>query len=430
MTSKRLIFSILILLFSMSYSLIAQDERTEYLVHFRVGEAVVRKNFHNNDSTISQLINHLNASLQDSTISVVKVRISGHTSPEGAYQRNVYLSGKRVEAVVNIIKEEVPRISNSIEITEEIIPYDRLKSYFEHSDLDEDIKAGAMEILSKEMSLIPYRLGTSDTLYVDARLVELAEYDEGREWRRLERDVFPQLRHAHIYVDTYNKELPLPSLRYEQFPITRTSVVRIEPVMIAQTPAKGKEKEERYDRSLGENLTIKTNGVGWAMLIPNIAIEYDYSQHFSLSIPFYYSGGYDYFSTHTKFRGIVLQPEVRYYFNPNHNIDKSFFLGAHLGVGWYNYALPGKYRIQAHKGYRPAFGGGISCGYALQFKRAPHFGLEFTLGAGVYNAKYDTFYNEPNGAYHQVGVKKTFFGIDNAAVSFTYKLFTKKGGER
>ena len=105
-------------------------------------------------------------------------------------------------------------------------------------------------------------------------------------------------------------------------------------------------------------------------------------------------------------------------------------MGAHLGVGWYNFALGGEYRIQDHKGNRPAFGGGLALGYALDFKKAPRWGMEFSLGAGIYDVKYDIFYNEPNGAYAERGVHDTFIGIDNAAVSFTYKIPVKKEGRK
>ena len=55
----------------------------------------------------------------------------------------------------------------------------------------------------------------------------------------------------------------------------------------------------------------------------------------------------------------------------------------------------------------------------------------FAIGAGVYNAKYDIFYNEHNGPYAETAVQKTFIGIDNASLAFTYKFdINRKGGKR
>ena len=169
-------------------------------------------------------------------------------------------------------------------------------------------------------------------------------------------------------------------------------------------------------------ITVKTNFLGWALLHGNIAVEYDIIPHLSVAVPFYYSGGMDYIKETIKFRGIVLQPEVRYYLRDN----DGFYGGAHFGLGWYNFALDGEFRIQDHKGRRPAIGGGISLGYAMKFKKQPRWGLEFAIGAGVYDVMYDVFYNEPNGAYAEHGMHDTWFGIDNAAISLTYSFPLKK----
>ena len=75
-------------------------------------------------------------------------------------------------------------------------------------------------------------------------------------------------------------------------------------------------------------------------------------------------------------------------------------------------------------------GGGITTGYSFDFKRHPQWGMEFSIGAGVYDVKYDVFYNEPNGAYAEYGVHDTFFGIDYASISLTYKFPLKKEGRK
>ena len=56
--------------------------------------------------------------------------------------------------------------------------------------------------------------------------------------------------------------------------------------------------------------------------------------------------------------------------------------------------------------------------------------MEFALGAGVYSAKYDLFYNEVNGPCAEYGVQDVFVGIDNASVSFVYSFDLRKEGRR
>ena len=106
------------------------------------------------------------------------------------------------------------------------------------------------------------------------------------------------------------------------------------------------------------------------------------------------------------------------------------YVGAHLGLGWYNFALGGEFRIQDHKGRTPAYGGGLGLGYAMNFKKNPRWGMEFALGGGVYKAKYDVFFNENNGPYEDTAVEKVFFGLDNVSVAFTYRFNIRKEGRR
>ena len=57
-------------------------------------------------------------------------------------------------------------------------------------------------------------------------------------------------------------------------------------------------------------LYIKTNAIGWAMFISNVAVEIDITPHLSFQLPIYYSA-VDYFSRELKFRTFAVQPELR-----------------------------------------------------------------------------------------------------------------------
>ena len=169
-------------------------------------------------------------------------------------------------------------------------------------------------------------------------------------------------------------------------------------------------------------ITIKTNAIGWALAATNAAVEIDLARNWSINIPVYFAG-YDYFVNTVKFRGFTVQPEVRYHIPGTSGL----FAGAHIGVGWYNYAF-GDWRIQSAG--RPAYGGGVGLGYRIPFRSNPRWAVEFALGAGAYNAVYDKFYNEPNGPLHEGGIRKIFFGVDNASVSFSYSIDLKKEGRK
>ena len=59
--------------------------------------------------------------------------------------------------------------------------------------------------------------------------------------------------------------------------------------------------------------------------------------------------------------------------------------------------------------------------------------MEFTLGAGVYSRHYDIFHNTPDtkDGLMTHSIRKTYWGLDQAAVTLSYSIdLKKKGGVR
>ena len=166
---------------------------------------------------------------------------------------------------------------------------------------------------------------------------------------------------------------------------------------------------------------LKTNTIGWGLLIANLAGEMDWGKHWSFVLPVYYSAC-NYFTSEVKFRTLTLQPELRYWFRNNHT---GWYTGAHLGASWFNLAAGGDYRYQDHNRCTPALGGGLNGGYRMPMSKNGRWWLEFSLGAGVYQVDYDKFQNRKNGAWiaHE---KKVVFAVDQVAVSVTYRFDRKK----
>ena len=174
------------------------------------------------------------------------------------------------------------------------------------------------------------------------------------------------------------------------------------------------------EQEQGENgaWSIKTNLLPWALLVANAAVEVDFGNHFSLSVPFYYSG-VNWFRSDMKFRVLGTQPEVRYFLRDDF---RGLFFALHATFGWYNIALRGsQYRYQDKSMNSPAFGGGVNVGYKLPFALGDRLGVEFTLGAGYLNLDYDKFYNVDNGRLAGSD-HKNYFGPDNASVGLYYRF--------
>lgn len=390
----------------------AQELSDTLTLYFHRASSVVDTEYKENGPRSEAFFNKIRAIQNIANMDIVSIDLLGTSSPEGLYKYNTRLSERRKNAVLEYLKKNVEvsditfRTNSLVEdwsivadliMRDPQVPYrdqvlEVIRSFEGKQDFEEDIVAALRKIDPKNANTV---------------------------LNYLHENIFPELRacnviaiyHFDYFVDAIIEDIediPLEDFEFEPF---KEDTLRVEPIHI---------------KTFTPFIKVKTNTIGLAMGHANIAVEYAIAEHFSVALPFYYSGGFDYFSPELKFRGIVLQPEARYYIKGN----EGFYVGAHLGVGWYNYALNGEYRIQDHKGNRPAFGGGLGLGYALDFKKAPRWGMEFSLGAGVYDVKYDIFYNEPNGAYAERGVHNTFFGIDNAAVSFTYKIPVKKEGRK
>lgn len=183
-------------------------------------------------------------------------------------------------------------------------------------------------------------------------------------------------------------------------------------------------------RPVARRIIAKTNIPAWGMLWQNAAVEIDILPHFSFELPVYWSP-YDYGKRTLKFRTFSAMPKFRYW--PSADND-GFFVDIHGGFAYYNVALGGDKRYQDHDGDTPALGGGIGLGYRFRLPGAPRWKIELALGAGVYALDYDIFENTRNGLITDRR-RRTFFGIDNFAVSLCYEFYVRprsdrKGGAR
>ena len=221
-------------------------------------------------------------------------------------------------------------------------------------------------------------------------------------------------------VSTYAQQNPLPKPMVEDTIFVSRDIDPQSMVIYLATP-----RETTVSESWQRHIHLKTNAVGWGMLIANMAAEVDLAKHWSFTLPVYYSA-LNYFTSDVKFRTLCFQPEVRYWFCED---NQGWFAGAHFGLAWFNYAKGGEWRYQDRKGRTPLIGGGISGGYRMPITKNHKWWMEFALGAGAYKLHYDIFHNEHNGQRVDTR-KRTFFGIDQVAVSFAYRFDLKKGGKR
>lgn len=432
---KRYII-ILFLLSCVGGAAYAQETRTEFRVDFRVGSAVVEPDYLNNAQRLSEIIDFVDLVNNDPAVEIVSVAFCGTTSPEGSVQLNRQLSQKRLAALERIVRSKVGIPEHLISRNDFHIPWDELKIWVRNSDIAQ--KQTVLDIIDQRPRMVTDRNG----LTVDARMQELRILDEGRVWEVLNKQFFVNMRSASAVITTSRKvDFGVVDMPDEEA-VDQQKVIIPEP---EPTPEPEPEPEpeptpepepelapEPEPEPVSEPVEafmphahLKTNVLGWGLTMANLAAEVDICEHLSFALPIYYSG-MNYFTYNLKFRIFGFQPELRAWLSGRND---GVFFGAHLGVAWYNFAFRDKYRYQDHDRNTPAVGGGVSVGYRMPISKNNRWKVEFTIGGGAYRLHYDTFINEPNGK--QTGVfRKTYVGLDQAAVSFAYTFDMKKGGTR
>lgn len=381
-----------------------EQRRDEMHIRFRVSRNIIDPRYMNNADSLKRIVEWVDEAKRDKMIDLVSVEFCGAVSPEGSVRFNRWLSNARLEALEKYVR-------NLIEIPEDIIV--RNDHYIAWSELDEMVSNSDMSNKDAILSIIRSE-NTSTGEQLDSRIDALKQLDNEVTWWKLYHTYFKHMRNAYTVLVTQKSDY---ALEYEKMmqPISPyvdlSQPMPVVPIILVN-PAP--EPDKRY-------MYIKTNLVGLGMLMANLGVEFDMGNKFSFVLPVYYSA-VNYFKQTLKFRTFAVQPELRYWLKDNKD---GFFVGAHAGFAYYNFAFDGKWRYQDKDGKTPTLGGGLSAGYRMPISKDENWKLEFALGAGVYPLHYDVFHNEYNGQLYDTR-KKTYFGLDNVMIGISYRIPVKK----
>ncbi len=170
-----------------------------------------------------------------------------------------------------------------------------------------------------------------------------------------------------------------------------------------------------------QNVAIKTNLIGDALLSPNIGVELGVAPKWSVDIPVSFNG----WSINDRlWKHWYIQPEARYWF-----CDKfaGHFVGFHVHGGQYNIGgFDGKIKFLntdlrrlADSRFQGWFAGaGISYGYAWILGR--HWNLEAEIGIGWSYTRYDRFECMGCGRKVESGKAHNYVGPTKAALNLVY----------
>ena len=335
---KKLLF--LILLSVLSTVVYAQKITDTLTVFFRTGSATVDSSYMGNGGRAIAFFDRVNNLQNVAKISDVSLEILGEASPEGPVKLNEKLSDQRMHNTRNFLSRHIELQNVNVLVG---------ASKGDWNVVIEEVERNP-QVPHQQQVLEIIRKHIGEDTYLDVVSPELRTIDGGTAFKYINRNIFSRLRICRVTI-VYDLSISVEEVVVEEEDIIEILDDVFVPVAkdtlsITQMAYPAPDKFRK----------IKTNGLGWGIGQMNVAAEFAFAEHFSVAIPFYYSGGFDYFKSTVKFRGIVVQPEFRYYFKPE---NEGFYAGAHMGVGWYNFALNGDYRIQDHNGNRPAWGGGL-----------------------------------------------------------------------
>ena len=170
-----------------------------------------------------------------------------------------------------------------------------------------------------------------------------------------------------------------------------------------------------------QNVGIKSNLVGDALLSPNLGIEFGMAPKWSLDVSsqinFWNIDGH-------RWRHWAVQPEARYWFCERF---AGHFLGFHAIGGIYNFGnirndirfLGSDFSMLTDRRYQGwAAGAGIAYGHAWVL--GMHWNLEAEVGAGWMYTRYDVYPCDVCGSMLESGMDHHYFGPTKLALSLVY----------
>lgn len=394
------------------------DTISSHVIHFKHNSSVVDSGYIDNNRTLKALALMLND--REFTKRIKSIEVSGSTSPDGVYEKNMRLAMKRSQAVKGYL----------------VWKYPHLDQYSIHLHNKGENWEGMLRAVENDTG-VPYREKVMEVIRQDVnpgtKKWRLRQIGNGAAWEYIEKNILRSLRSvaADIViiaekektedndVTTLTADAAVADGKTEMTAtgnnVTGTEYGKTEGEIKTDDQNLINEKdipEKKIPRTL---FAVKTNAVGYAFGVANVAVEVPFAKKFSFDFPYYFSP-YT-VARNYRFRILGFQPELKYWF------DKPFSKHAVgiYGIGvMYNISV-GKDRFQNTNGEHLNYGGGISYGYTIGLTK--NLKMEFTAGLGYLHLDHDVFYNVENGALYD-NRKMHYWGPTKLGVNIIY-LFKK-----
>lgn len=401
---------------SVSYERVRSDYRVS--VDFRVNKTTIDPMYRNNSTVISRVDSIFTVLKEDTTITIEAVEFSGSASPEGNLKFNKRLSHARMLEVEKFVRKH-------ISLDDDIVIYD--DHYVNWNQLIEFVEADTTLAMRDEVLKIcrgTYpNVKTANGLDIDGRIPEIRKLDNSKTWNELLKRYFVQMRTGTVTLRTY-VDVPVVVEPSQPEPVEEPAKVEYEqmPENIDGTaPSEASGAQSAAARAKTPLLGVRTNLLAYSTLIPNLGVEFSFADHWSAEVTAMYSP-YDLFRYNLKTRVLAAKPEVRYWFGDV--MRQGHFVGLHVPLAGFNIQLEDAYRYQDPQ--RLNWGIGLNYGYAMPLGKKENWRLDFTIGLGYMDLRYNVYEGVRNGKFIR-SEQKHYFGPTCLGINLSYLIDRNRG---
>lgn len=443
-------YALFVLAFIMPIVANAQDDSVSYrrersqhgvFVDFRVNSATLDPNFRKNRTVLSRVDSLLRMIKEDSTITIENVEFSGTASPEGNSPLNSRLSHARMLEVEKYVRKHISLDDYVITYNDRYVDWEHLIELVD-ADSTLEMREDVLRIARSSYPDVKDFKGQP----VDGRIPELKKLNNGKVWNILLRRYFTKMRTGAVIMRTCTDvpiiierepepEIVEPEQYIEVIPESyhhgdpdpcAVEDIPVESDAVADGD-RGIDDMGAFDTDMSAQyqktplIGLKTNLLAYSTLIPNVGVEVRLAKHWSAEITALYSP-YNLFVHDLKTRVLAMKPEVRYWFGEP--LRKGHFLGIHVPVAGFNIQLNDDYRYQDPN--HALWGVGLNYGYAMLLGKQQKWSIDFTIGFGYMDVKYDVYEGVRNGKYIRTE-EKHYFGPTRVGVNISYLINKKRG---
>jgi len=378
------------------------------------------------------MVTFLERTQTDSLPSLVNITFSSSASPDGTLAFNRTLSQERMTALEDYLRSRV-RIPDSLIIRHEAgIDWQTLTQMVEESRMP------YRDEVLREIREVPELVLDSDNRPTDGRKKRLMDLRGGRPWHYMEEHFFDSLRYARTVAVTRvhrataspagTPTRPTAAGTPDSPAVTATSSGETTAVTASTASA---DRDPFY-------MSLKTNMLFDALLLPNIGIEFYLGHDWSISGNWMY-GWWDNKGRQRYWRAYGGELAVRRWFGPA--AARKPLTGHHLGlyghIFTYDFEFGNRGEMGGEPGKplwsRPSYAFGLEYGYSMPI--AGRLNIDFVLGVGYLGGSYYKYRPVGNQFVAESLHRRNWLGPTKLEVSLVWLLGhgnsnPRKGGER